>query len=255
MARIELRKRGAIGEIRLNRPEVLNAQGRDWPADLLAAAAEMQKDAAVRVVLVTGEGRSFCSGLDLTQLAQGDITVDWFHRAELALRALETMDKVVIAGVQGHCIGGGLQVIITCDVRIAADDAVLGLPAAREAFLPGLGTYRLPRLIGMGHARHLILSGETIGAEEALRIGLVNRVVARRDLEGELEAYARRYLEVPAPSLTWAKRLSNQAFDLPFERFLEELDRAMAIVLVSEEHQAARRAWLARKAGRGDGER
>ena len=255
MARIELRKRGAIGEIRLNRPEVLNAQGRDWPADLLAAAAEMQKDAAVRVVLVTGEGRSFCSGLDLTQLAQGDITVDWFHRAELALRALETMDKVVIAGVQGHCIGGGLQVIITCDVRIAADDAVLGLPAAREAFLPGLGTYRLPRLIGMGHARHLILSGETIGAEEALRIGLVNRVVARRDLEGELEAYARRYLEVPAPSLTWAKRLSNQAFDLPFERFLEELDRAMAIVLVSDEHQAARRAWLARKAGRGDGER
>ncbi len=255
MARIELRKRGAIGEIRLNRPEVLNAQGRDWPADLLAAAAEMQKDAAVRVVLVTGEGRSFCSGLDLTQLAQGDITVDWFHRAELALRALETMDKVVIAGVQGHCIGGGLQVIITCDVRIAADDAVLGLPAAREAFLPGLGTYRLPRLIGMGHARHLILSGETIGAEEALRIGLVNRVVARRNLEGELEAYARRYLEVPAPSLTWAKRLSNQAFDLPFERFLEELDRAMAIVLVSEEHQAARRAWLARKAGRGDGER
>jgi len=255
MARIELRKRGAIGEIRLNRPEVLNAQGRDWPADLLGAAAEMQKDASVRVVLVTGEGRSFCSGLDLTQLAQGDITVDWFHRAELALRALETMDKVVIAGVQGHCIGGGLQVIITCDVRIAADDAVLGLPAAREAFLPGLGTYRLPRLIGMGHARHLILSGETIGAEEALRIGLVNRVVARRDLEGELEAYARRYLEVPAPSLTWAKRLSNQAFDLPFERFLEELDRAMAIVLVSEEHQAARRAWLARKAGRGDGER
>ncbi len=255
MARIELRKRGAIGEIRLKRPEVLNAQGRDWPADLLGAAAEMQKDASVRVVLVTGEGRSFCSGLDLTQLAQGDITVDWFHRAELALRALETMDKVVIAGVQGHCIGGGLQVIITCDVRIAADDAVLGLPAAREAFLPGLGTYRLPRLIGMGHARHLILSGETIGAEEALRIGLVNRVVARRDLEGELEAYARRYLEVPAPSLTWAKRLSNQAFDLPFERFLEELDRAMAIVLVSEEHQAARRAWLARKAGRGDGER
>jgi len=255
MARIELRKRGAIGEIRLNRPDVLNAQGRDWPADLLAAAAEMQKDAAVRVVLVTGEGRSFCSGLDLTQLAQGDITVDWFHHAELALRALETMDKVVIAGVQGHCIGGGLQVIITCDVRIAADDAVLGLPAAREAFLPGLGTYRLPRLIGMGHARHLILSGETIGAEEALRIGLVNRVVARRDLEGELEAYARRYLEVPAPSLRWAKRLSNQAFDLPFERFLEELDRAMAIVLVSEEHQAARRAWLARKAGRGDGER
>src|SRR5881628_1292544 len=249
MARIELRKRGAIGEIRLNRPEVLNAQGRDWPADLLAAAAEMQKDAAVRVVLVTGEGRSFCSGLDLTQLAQGDITVDWFHRAELALRALETMDKVVIAGVQGHCIGGGLQVIITCDVRVAAADAILGLPATKEAFLPGMGTYRLPRLIGTGWARHLILSGETIGAEEAYRIGLVNRVVPRADLEGELAAWAARYLDVPRPSLTWAKRLTSLAFDLTFEEFLAEFDRAMDVVLGSEEHRAARRAWKERKGG------
>jgi enoyl-CoA hydratase/carnithine racemase len=249
VARIELRKRGGIGEIRLNRPEVLNAQGSDWPADLLGAAREMRDDDAIRVVLVTGEGRSFCSGLDLTQLAHGDIPPKWFHHAEVALRALETLDKALIAGVQGHCIGGGLQVIIACDVRIAADDAVLGLPAAQEAFLPGLGTYRLPRLIGMGNAQHLILSGETIGAKEALRIGLVNRVVPRRRLAGELERWARRYLAVPAPSLKWAKRLTRQAFDLPFEGFLEELDRAMAIVLASDEHQAARRAWLARKTG------
>ena len=130
MARIELRKRGPVGEIRLNRPEVLNALGRDWPDDMLAAAREMQDDAAIRVVLVTGEGRAFCSGLDLTDLAAGEITGAWFHRAELAFRAVETLDKPVIAGVQGHCLGGGLQLIITADVRIAADDAILGLPAA-----------------------------------------------------------------------------------------------------------------------------
>src|SRR5437867_2005994 len=134
MARIELRKRGAIGEIRLNRPEVLNAMGRDWPADMLVAAAEMNEDAAIRVVLLTGEGRSFCSGLDLTHLAAGDITTGWFHDAELAFRALETMEKPVLAGIQGHCIGGGLQVAIACDVRLAAADVVLGLPATQEAF-------------------------------------------------------------------------------------------------------------------------
>jgi len=250
MARIELRKRGRIGEIRLNRPEVLNAQGVDWPADMLAAVTEMNDDDAIRVVLVTGEGRSFCSGLDLDDLAAGKITPDWFHEGELPIRALETADKAVIAGVQGHCLGGGLQIAIACDVRISADDAIYGLPAAQEGFLPGFSTWRLPRLIGMGHARHLILSGETIAPNEAQRIGLVNRVVDRDDLERELEASAKRYLEVPAPSLKWAKRLSNQAFDLPFDRFVEPYDQAAKIVLDSQEHRAARVAWRGRKAKR-----
>ena len=250
MARIEVRKRGLIGEIRLNRPQVLNAMGHEWPEDMLAAAREMQEDDAIRVVLVTGEGRTFCSGLDLTQLARGEIPNRFFHVAEYAFRALETMDKAVIAGLRGYCIGGGLQLAIACDVRIATEDAILGLPAVQEAFLPGMGTYRLPRLIGMGHARHLILSGENIGAREAYRIGLVNKVVPNADLEGELEAWAQRYLEVPRPSLTWAKRLSNQSLDLAFEQFVPVFDEAMETVIASEEHQAARMAWLERIAER-----
>jgi enoyl-CoA hydratase/carnithine racemase len=105
MNRIEVHKRGPIGEIRLNRPGVLNAQGRDWPDDMLSAAHEMQEDGSVHVVRLTGEGRAFCSGLDLTDLAAGEITGTWFHRAELAVRAVETLDKPVIGGVQGHCLG------------------------------------------------------------------------------------------------------------------------------------------------------
>ena len=249
MNRIEIHKRGPIGEIRLNRPRVLNAMGRDWPDDMLAALREMQEDASIRIVLLTGQGRAFCSGLDLTDLAAGKIPGEWFHRSELVFRTVETLDKPVIAGVQGYCLGGGLQLIITCDVRVATDDAIFGLPAAREAFLPGMGTYRLPRLIGAGWARHLILSGENIGVEEAHRIGLVNRVVPHVDLERELAAWAAHYLEVPRPSLTWAKRLTLQAFDLTFEEFLAEMDGAMEVVLASEEHQAARRAWIERKRG------
>jgi enoyl-CoA hydratase/carnithine racemase len=157
---------------------------------------------------------------------------------------MEVMEKPTIAGIHGYCIGGGLQVAIACDVRIAADDAIVGLPATREAFIPGMGTYRLPRVIGMGHARHLILSGENIDATEAHRIGLVNNVVPREKLEEELEAWAQRYLEVPRPSVVWAKRLSNMAYDLPFEQFLEEYDRAVDAVIATEEHQKARREWL-----------
>jgi enoyl-CoA hydratase/carnithine racemase len=150
MPRIEIDKRGPIGEIRLNRPEVLNAMGRDWPTDMLSAAAEMNDDPEIKVVLVTGEGRAFCSGLDLTELADGEISASWFHQAEIAYRALETMTKPVIAGIHGHCLGGGVQIAIACDVRIAAEDSIIGLPAALEAFIPGMATWRLPRLVGMG---------------------------------------------------------------------------------------------------------
>ena len=109
-----------------------------------------------------------------------------------------------------------------------------------------MGTYRLPRLIGMGHARHLILSGENIDAQEAYRVGLANKIVPREQLEAELEAWAQRYLEVPRPSLTWAKRLSNQSLDLAFDQFVPIFDKAMETVIASEEHQAARKTWLER---------
>jgi enoyl-CoA hydratase/carnithine racemase len=236
----------AVGEIRFNRPEVLNAMGGPFPQELRAAAEELEADPAVRAVLLTGAGRAFSSGLDLDDLVAGRIDTDWFIAAEHAIRRLETMDKAVIAGVQGWCLGGGVQVAIACDIRIAADDATFGLPAAKEAFLPGMGTWRLPRLIGMGHARHLILSGEAIDAAEAARIGLVHKVVPRDDLDAELHAWAKRYAEVPRPSLAAAKRLTNLAYDLPFEAFVEAIGKEMAAVLATEEHMAARRAWADR---------
>jgi enoyl-CoA hydratase/carnithine racemase len=109
-----------------------------------------------------------------------------------------------------------------------------------------MGTWRLPRLVGMGRARHLVLSGEAIDAAEALRIGLVHKVVPRAELEEELMDWAKRYGEVPAGSMAGAKQLCNQAYDLPFEGFLEELTTAMAVAISTEEHLALRRAWAAR---------
>jgi enoyl-CoA hydratase/carnithine racemase len=244
VVRVRVIKAGPVGEIRLNQPEVLNAQGRHWPDDVLAAAREVGEDPEIRVVLLTGEGRSFCSGLNLTDLGRGEISNEWFHRCEYAFRSMEVMDKPVIAGIHGHCLGGGLQVAIACDVRIAANDAIIGLPATREAFIPGMSTYRLPRVIGMAHARHLILSGQNIDATEAHRIGLVNKVVPRAELENELESWVQRYLEVPRVSVVHSKKLTNMAFDLDFEQFLEEYDKAVETVTATEEHQTARREWM-----------
>lgn len=251
MPTLQVRRRGAVGEIRINRPEVLNAMGETWPGEMRAATSELEADPEVRVVLVTGAGRAFSSGVDLDDLAAGRIGEDWFATGTQVIRALETMPKPVLAGIQGFCLGGGVQLAIACDVRIAADDAVFALPAVKEALLPGSAPWRLPRLIGMGHARHLILSGEPIDAQEALRIGLVNTVVARADLEAELDAWAKKYLEVLAPTVAWAKRLCNEAYDLPYEHFVESLGEAMAAVLSTEEHLAARRAWLERRGGGG----
>ncbi len=246
MAAIDVVRHGPVGEIRLNRPHVHNAMGLAFPDDLGAAIAELEVDPSIRVVLVTGEGPSFSSGMDLDDLAEGVIQIDWFRANELLFRRLEAMGKPVIAGIAGWCLGGGLQIAIACDVRIAADDARFGLPAAKEAFLPGMGTWRLPRLVGMGWARHLILSGEPIDAGEALRIGLVHKVVPRAQLHDELLDWAKRYGELPAASVRWGKELCNHAFDLPFERALDDLSDAMAVVISTEEHLALRRAWAAR---------
>ena len=246
MGGIDVLRSGSVGEIRMNRPHVHNAMGLAFPDELGAAIAEMEGDPSVRVVLLTGEGPSFSSGLDLDDLAAGVIEIGWFRANEFLFRRLEALGKPVIAGVAGWCLGGGLQIAIACDVRIAADDARFGLPAAKEAFLPGMGTWRLPRLVGMGWARHLILSGEAIDATEALRIGLVHKVVPQARLAEELADWAKRYAEVPAASLSFAKQLCNQAYDLPFEGFVDELSDAMSAVIGTEEHLALRRAWAAR---------
>lgn len=116
--RIRVIKDGPVGEIRLNEPEVLTAQGKHWPEDMLAAAEEVREDPEIRVVILTGEGRSFCSGLNLTQLGRGEIPKEWFRASERAFRSMETMEKPVIASLQGSCIGGGVQVAMGLTVTV-----------------------------------------------------------------------------------------------------------------------------------------
>ena len=241
------RRDGRIARITLNRPEVLNAENMTFLNDLSEAVHALRDDREARVAIVTGAGRAFCSGVDLKALSTGTLDRAFFTDIEYLWDILENCDKAVICGIHGYCLGGGLQIALACDLRVAAEDAVLGLPAVKECLIPGLGTYRLPRLIGMGRARELLLLGEPIDAGRALEIGLVNSVVPRDQLEGACLALAERLLAVPHTSLSHIKRLSNLAFQTDFTHFMQAFVPAMHACLSSPEHQAAMAAFRAER--------
>ena len=238
---------GRIARITLDRPSVLNAADEAWVADLNACADAAAADPDARVVILEGAGTSFCSGIDLTVLAAGRIGRSWFEGWERAMRALETMDKLVVAAIHGYCIGGGLQVALACDVRVARDDAVLGLPAVKEGLIPGLGVWRLPRFVGLGRARRMVLTGEVMGAREALAVGLVDEVATAEGFVGAVEARAEQLAGVTFASAIEAKHLLDGSFG-PYAAALDAYLDAQERALAAPDHAAAMAAWRSRRA-------
>jgi enoyl-CoA hydratase/carnithine racemase len=162
------------------------------------------------------------------------------------MTAIERMDRLFVAGINGHCLGGGLQLALVCDYRLASDGALLGLPAVKECLIPSMALYRLPRLIGAARARELILLGEPIDASTAERYGLVNRVVPAAVFERELEATVQKLVALPPASVRASKVLTARAFDLSFDAFRREMQARFKICLDSDEHRRAMDAIRAR---------
>ena len=207
---------GPLARITLNRPAVLTRENLAWVRALGDAVDAVAAEPAVRVVLVRGAGRAFCAGMDLDMLGSVGMPPGFYEGQERALRTLETMDKIVIAALHGDCLGGGLQLAIACDIRVTSADCRIGLPAAREGVFPGMAVFRLPRPIGLGPARRLVLSGETIGADEALRLGLVDHVVPATDFAAAVPRSSIAHLSTPPTAAITAKRLMDRAFEAPF---------------------------------------
>ncbi len=227
-----------MARLTLNRPDVLNAGDAAWVRDLNAAVNELHA-LDPRVVVITGAGRAFCTGVDLKALAADQFHLEDFIAWEDAMTAIERMDALFIAAINGHCLGGGLQLALVCDYRLASADARLGLPAVKERLIPSMSLYRLPRLIGLARAQELILLGEPITAGEAERIGLVNRAVASNDFEKELARTVERFLALPQTTVAASKRLTRQAFDLGFDEFRRRMEKEFAACLSSDEYRAA----------------
>ena len=168
-----------VATVTLNRPQVLNCANEQWARDLNTLVDDLAGIHDLRVVVVRGAGRAFCSGIDLTALSQGETGMTFFRNWEMALRKLETLDAVVIAAIHSHCIGGGLQIALACDLRVARDDARFGITAVREGIIPGIGMWRVARHAGLGRAKRLALAADIIDAAVARGVG-ARRLGGRR---------------------------------------------------------------------------
>jgi len=239
LATMRYRIEGAIAHVTLNRPETLNAMNLPWAQDFLTVTEKLSREKTVRVIVITGAGRAFCSGIDLKTLAHDGFPMDWFRTYERALRNLEIMDKIVICAMHRYCIGGGLQVALASDIRIAGENTEFALTAVKECLIPGMGTFRLSRYIGLGRAKRIILSGEYFNAQEAYAMGLVDYLVPNAEFEQRVKEITDVYLKAHSEGQRQSKRLLDVSLDLEWEPFLEEYMIAQKTTLSSPEHLEA----------------
>ena len=232
-----------VATLTLNRPAVLNALDQVMVAEFADRVEAAEKDADVWVVVVRGAGRAFCSGMDRQALSAGHIGDAFYRHWIRALNCLEDMDKLVVGVLHGYSIGGGLQLAVACDLRIATDDTVLGLGATRHGLVPDGSILRLARIIGMGRAKELTLLNDHITAEAALAMGLVNWVVPPAHLDRKIEEIVEKAFHASRTATGHAKRLLQASFHTDPRDMIEEIVRAQAACRSSWEIEAANRAW------------
>jgi enoyl-CoA hydratase/carnithine racemase len=228
-----------VATLVLNRPEVLNCANEQWARDLNTLVDDVSSNDRIRAVVLRGAGRAFCSGIDLTALAAGDTAMSFFRNWETALRKIEAMDPVVIAAIHSHCIGGGLQVALACDLRIARDDARFGITAVREGIIPGIGMWRVARYAGLGRAKRLALAADIVDAGTAHDWGLVDWVVDEAAFETTIAEMTERVLAMAWTSTRLTKKLTNMAFETSFADFVETYYEYQRQSMASPEHHAA----------------
>ena len=222
---IILSKSGDVAEIALNRPRVLNAYNMQMRDDMSQALEAVQDDPDVRCVLLRGEGdRAFCTGADLTEFgtAPSRVIARQVRWERDVWGQFLSLDKPIVAALHGYVIGSGIEMAMLCDIRIASEDAVFGLPEAALGMLPAAGgTQTIPRTVGRSRALEALLGNERMDATKALDIGLVHRVVPRETLLDEALTQARQLASYPAHLLKAMKEALLRGLDMPLERALD----------------------------------
>lgn len=239
-----------VGRITLARPQVLNALDGRLAAELAEVAARAERDPDAWVLVVSGEGRAFSSGMDRTALSAGAIGEAFFRDWIRALNCLEDMPKLVVAAIRGYCIGGGLQLALACDLRLCTSDAVLGLGATRHGLIPDGAVLRLARVVGLGRAKELALLNDHVTAEAAGAMGLVNWVVPPDGLDVALDRVVAKCLEGAPTASAHTKRLLQVSFHRDPRTLVEDVVAAQMDCMRSWEMGEANRAWDERREAR-----
>jgi enoyl-CoA hydratase len=249
-AAIELRCSEGVGWITLNRPRQINAINDEIRHEFPRALAACVADAEVRVIIVCGAGeRGFCVGADIKE-ARPPETSDQVRQRMAQTRwieSLQSVDKPVIAAIHGFCLGGGLELALACDIRMASAEAVFALPELALGLIPGGGgTQRVTRVIGLGRALDLVLSGARLSAEEARAAGLITRISANPEtLRADARALADQLAATPVLAVRHARRLLHASLETTLASGLDDELDSFAELAVSDERVEAARAFRA----------
>jgi len=248
---ILLEQQDGVATITLNRPDVLNAQNNPMRLELVDAFSRLRGDGAVRVIVVTGAGeRAFSAGADIREFLEPPVPTRFREeRKRLDYRGeMDRCPQPIIAAIRGYALGGGLELALACDIRIAADDAQLGLTEITLGIIPGGGgTQRLPRLVGRGKALEMILTGARIPAAEALRLGLVERVVAVGELMPAAQALARSIADKAPIALRYAKEAVVSGLGLPLADGLRLENDLSTLLRTTEDRVEGARAFIEKR--------
>ena len=250
-------KREGIAFITFNRPKVLNALNRKTVEELRDALMDARDDSSVRVLILTGAGeKSFVAGADISGLAQRTAVDgrDFALFGQSVVHLLETMGKPSICAINGFALGGGCEVAMCCSIRLASKSAKIGQPEVKLGIIPGYGgTQRLARLCGKGVAHELCLSGEMISAEEAQRIGLVNRVYEPAELLPAAEALAKKIIANAPLAVKYTMEAIERGLEMPQEEGLFLEASLFGLACATEDMREGMKAFLEKRTARFNG--
>jgi enoyl-CoA hydratase/carnithine racemase len=247
---IRLEQKEGIGYLTLNRAEVRNAFNQEMIDELQEALRVIDKDEEIRVLIITGAGKAFQAGADIAELslmAPLDI-LRWNEGIVRINGSLEKLRQPVIAAINGAAMGGGLELAISCTLRIMAESAKMALPEVKLGIIPGTGgTQRLPRLIGKGLAAELLLTGDVITAKDAHRVGLVNRVVPDGETVKAAEELARKIMSNAPVAVEMAKDALEIGKDLPLEHAVQYSQKNCVICFSTKDMKEGMTAFLEKR--------
>lgn len=247
---VKLEKKEKIAILTISRPEALNALNAQVIGDLEEAVAMIEKDSDAAALIITGEGRSFVAGADIGEQAVLDLEGgrDWGRRGSALMRRIELLQIPTIAAVNGFALGGGCELALACDIIIAGKKAKFGQPEVGLGITPGFsGTQRLPRRVGIGKAKELIFTGAMINADEALNIGLANKVTEQEDLMAEAEAMAQAITKNAPLAVKYSKAAIARGMEVDIDAGIAIENELFAMCFASRDQKEGMQAFLEKR--------
>lgn len=235
-----IEKKGVICIVKLNRAKSLNAIIPSMFQELNTLMQELEKDSKTKVIIITGEGKAFAAGADITYMNKLNAkeAKKFAEDATAILRKMEEIPQVFIAAVNGYALGGGCELSLACDFRIAATNAKFGFPETSLGIIPGWsGTQRLPRLVGLARAKEMILTCEKIDAIEAYRIGLVNQVVESEELMEKAMNFAEKIARNSSVAVGYAKEAVNRGIQMDLDSAIDYENNLFGLCFATEDQK------------------